>query len=242
MNHDMRQRRRKVAWVCFEPHLTEQQLIESVQILERGYQTDSVSNLIAYISKICTEFGIGGEIRKSLYSRFHQMMLENTDSLVDPLTLTQGNRQTAVSKKPAEPTSPASVVVAAATTTAPPLPVPDEPALPLPVLIFSYFMQQIIADLADETDFFPVMLEHVKDDKQQGKKNVDLIMQWADSPDKFQWAIELNEKILADLVHAAYTTLCDILGPINADSAFHKAVAYCEQKPESRQFLPSRFF
>ncbi|MDD5275692.1 MAG: hypothetical protein PHR16_06390 [Methylovulum sp.] len=237
MNHEMRQRRRKVAWACFQPFLNEQQLMESVQILERGYQTDSVSNLIAYISKICTEFGIGGEIRKSLYSRFHQMMFENTDSLVDPLALAQGNKQSTLSKKAVEP-SPAP---AAAPAPQPPLP-EETAALPLPVLIFSYFMQQIIAGLADDVDFFPIMLEHVKGDSQQNKQSFDLIMQWADSPDKFDWATALNEKMLADLVHVVYTTLCDILGPINADNAFHRAVAYCEQKPEARLFPPSRFF
>lgn len=241
MNHEMRQRRRKVAWACFQPFLNEQQLMESVQILERGYQTGSVSNLIAYISKICTEFEIGGEIRKSLYSRFHQMMFENTDLLVDPLALAQDNRQTTPSQKTAEP-SPLPVAPPAATP-APQPSIPEEPAaLPLPVLIFSYFMQQIITGLADDADFFPIMLEHVKGDTQQNKQSFDLIMQWADNPDKFDWATALNEKVLADLVHVAYTTLCDILGPINADNAFHRAVAYCEQKPEARQFPPSRFF
>ncbi len=180
MNHDMRQRRRKVAWACFEPHLSEQQLVESVQILERGYQTDSVSNLIAYISKVCTEFGIDGEIRKSLYSRFHQMMLENTDSLADPLTLAQG-KGAIPSEKTAEPspTPPTPITPAPAASS------PEEPEPPLPVLIFSYFMQQIIASLANEADFFPIMLEHVKDEKQHNNKSADLIMQWAESPDKF---------------------------------------------------------
>jgi hypothetical protein len=83
--NDINKRRRQAAWICFEPYLAEEQLFKAIHILERGYQTDSVSNSIAYIGRVCLEFDIGSEVRKLLYGQFHKLMSEGADLRIDSL-------------------------------------------------------------------------------------------------------------------------------------------------------------
>jgi len=88
MGNDItKRRRREVAWICFEPYLSEEELLKSIQMLEREFQADSISNLITYITRICSEFGIDSGIRRPLCSQFHEMMSQDTEMLIDPIAL-----------------------------------------------------------------------------------------------------------------------------------------------------------
>jgi len=238
MNSDMKKHRRQAAWICFEPHLAEDQLIKAIQILEHGFQLDSVSNLIAYVTKICSEFSIETATRKSLYGQFHELMMQETDLLIDPLSLVLEKKHTkpipiALSSSVAErQPNPANVA-----------PAPAKPPiiLPLHALVFSHFMHQVIAYLPEQTEFFETLTD-LSRKKRTGTKIIEAhVNSWAVNPGDFQWAESLTEKMLADLVHLVYTALCEFLGPIEADEAFHKAIAMCEQKPETRHYHPSRF-
>jgi hypothetical protein len=240
-----------VAWVCFEPYLSEEELLQSVQILERSFQTDSISNLIAYISKICAEFGIDTQVRKSLYSKFHEMMSEETDLLIDPLSLMRDKEPARpVSKPPEYKAAPIQPKAVAPAILLEPKSVPIESApidnrreLPPHTMVFIDFMRQIIIYLPEKPVLFITLIDFSKGKKQgtQEKEIAVIIGRWANNPDNFDWAEGLDEKVLARLVHLVYTGLCVILGPIEADESFHKAMAFCEQKPEARQFSPARF-
>lgn len=229
MNNDMRKRRRQVAWICFEPHLSEAQLIQAIQMLERSFQLDSVSNLIAYVTKICSEFEIDTSIRKSLYSKFHEMMAEDTDLLIDPLSLIF-EQEPSNSVHETKPQAPALTAAQHQSPDAPPH-----------ILVFTHFMQHIIDNLSEQEDFFETLMALAKLSKTTTKKLEMPVKIWTDNPTSFLWAEGLNEQMLADLVHLAYTALCELLGPISADDVFHKAIAVCEQKPEARLFPPARF-
>jgi hypothetical protein len=235
--NDINKRRRQAAWICFEPYLAEEQLFKAIHILERGYQTDSVSNSIAYIGRVCSEFDIGSEIRKSLYGQFHKLMSEGTDLRIDSLALALKKnqakpRQETAASKPVQ-ASPAPVL-----SMVEPLEQQDKAAsLPPHIVVFSYFMIQLIAYLPDKPALFEILMELTKNKR----NSVDHISRWASNPDKFDWAEGLDEKTLASLVHRVYTAFCEIMGPVAADECFHKAMAACEQKPESRRFSPARF-
>jgi hypothetical protein len=250
MSNDMRKRRRQVAWVCFEPYLSEEELLKSIQILERSFQTDSISNLIAYISRVCADFGIDTQVRKSLYSKFHEMMAEETDLLIDPLSLMRDKEPARSASKlpeyksapiqpkpaPAIPLEPKSVPIEST-------PLDNRREFPPHTTVFINFMQQIIIYLPEKSILFIALIEFSKGKKQdaQEKEIAVLVGRWANNPDNFDWAEGLDEKVLARLVHLVYTGLCELLGPIEADESFHKAMAFCEQQPEARQFSPARF-
>jgi hypothetical protein len=235
--NDINKRRRQVAWICFEPHLAEEQLFKAIHLLEQGYQTDSVSNLIAYISKICSEFDIGPEIRKSLYGQFHKLMSEGTDLRIDPLSLAFEKNQSKSQQKPAA-SKPVQASQVPALSLVERLEQQDKTvALPPHTVVFSCFMSQLIAYLPEKSALFEILMELAKNKKD----SIDHISRWASNPDDFNWAEGLDEKVLANWVHWVYTAFCEILGPITADEYFHKAIAVCEQKPESRQFSPCRF-
>lgn len=235
--NDTNKRRRQAAWVCFQPHLAEDQLFKAIHLLERSYQADSVSNLIAYISKVCSEFDIGPEIRKSLYGRFHQLMTEDTDLQMDPLSTMLEQNQSQPLPKPVQ-RRPAPVLSAVERI--------EErqeamASLPAHTVVFSDFMKQLTAYLPEKNALFEVLMELAEDKKTGARENAGHISRWANKPDDFGWAEDLDEKALAGLVHLVYTALCEMLGPVAADECFHKAIAVCEQKPEARQFSPSRF-
>lgn len=68
--------RRQIAWACFEPHLSETQLIGAIDLLENHFKGDSISHIIHYVSAVCAEFGIDDATRKALYNQFHQMLFD----------------------------------------------------------------------------------------------------------------------------------------------------------------------
>jgi hypothetical protein len=237
MNNDMRKRRRQVAWICFEPHLTENQLITAIQISEHSFQQDSISNLIAYVTKICLEFDIDATTRKSLYGQFHELMSQENDLLIDPLVLINER----------EPEKPTSSTVAPEPTALQqlenesPTSAKSTATLPPHTIMFSYFMHQLIAYLPKQAEFFEILIELSQHKKLSTKIIAADVNAWTANTEDFQWTEALAEKRLADLVQLVYTALCELLGPIAADDCFHKAIAFCEQKPEARQFPPSRF-
>lgn len=96
--------------------------------------------------------------------------------------------------------------------------------------------------MVPERSTFLQILKELSLDKKQGKKDwADNVSRWLDSPDNFAWAVGLDEKALAGLVHLVYTSLCEILGPVQADGYFHKIIAHCEKMPEAAYFLSRPF-
>ncbi|SJM96509.1 hypothetical protein [Crenothrix polyspora] len=230
---DIKKRRRQVSWLCFQPYLSEEQRVEAIQILDRDYQTEGMSSLIAYVTRICSEFGIDMSNRIALYGQFRELMKEETVLSIDPLSFGVERDHDELRQKQAEPklspfkTDPADSTVA--------------PKLTAHTVIFIYFMKQVYTHLAEKSALFQVLKE-LSLDKRQGKKDMaDNVNRWAGNPNNFAWAVGLDEKTLASLVHLVYTGLCEILGPIHADECFHKAIAQCEKLPEAKAFSPSRF-
>lgn len=251
MSIDMKKRRRQVAWICFDPFLSESQLVTAIKILEQNHQVDSVSNMIAYITRICSEFGIDDGVRKQLYSQFHDMMAKDTDLLIDPLTLLQ--EQEELKSPPAKiiedapvfvfnPSNPIEVF-ATEPTPPPPLAEPSAPVKDIPIyaLVFAHFVDYLLVYMPDQNEFFDTLKDLSKDKKLVDNKMAVQLSLWLNNTGSFEWSENLPEKTLSEIVHLIYTAFCDILGPIQTDDAFHKSLAKCEQLPEARQFPPSKF-
>lgn len=234
---DIKKRRRQVSWFCFQPYLSEEQLVRAIQILERDYQIEGMSNLVAYVTRICSEFGIDMQSRIALYGQFRELMKEEAALSIDPLPFVVERGHDEVWQKQAEPTLSTPKIDSARSVAD----LTAAPSLPAHTVIFVHFMKQVYTHLPEKSMLFQVLKE-LSLNKRHGKKDTaDKVGRWAGNPNNFSWAVGLDEKTLASLVHLVYTGLCEILGPIHADECFHKAITQCEKLPEAKAFSPSRF-
>lgn len=221
MTMDMRKQRRQAAWVCFESHLSEEQRLQAIQILEGGFQLDGTINLMAYVAKICMEFGIDLPTHKLLYSKFRQLMSEKPElSTIDPLSLVLENSP----ELEDIPTAQMSLA--------------DIPAYNL---VFASFMRPVLEHTPNSIELFSMLTELVADKKLKSQDLAGYIAQWLVNPSNFAWSDTLDQATLTRLVHLVYMALCELLGPVAADDCFHTALAICQRRPEARIFPPSQF-
>lgn len=218
--------RRQVAWICFESYLTSEQRVQAIEILESGFQLDGNINLMAYVAKVCMDLGIDLQNHKTLYSQFHQLMLDTTELLTfDPLFFLLQKEQGEV------------VSQAAAELIDSPLQV-DIPAY---TVVFASFMSAVLNCLPNKIELFIILTELVGDKKLQSEDLEGYIEQWLNYSSDFAWSESLTQQTLTRLVHLVYMGLCELLGPVAADDCFHKALMACERVPEARIFPPSQF-
>lgn len=229
---DIRKRRRQAAWICFTPYLSEQQMIQAIQILERSFQIDGTMNLIAYVTKICAEFDIDSSMNKVLYTEFYKLVTGKDRLTTDPLPLILKNEQ----KEPVKP-----VLVTASTSNDAPDETQTKPNIPAHCLVFAHFMNAVFEYTPDKIELSVILEALVIDEKQQALDLKNYVMKWLNNPTSFGWTRNLSEQTLARLVHLVYMSLCEVLGPIAADDCFHKALARSGQIPEARIFSPSQF-
>ena len=123
--------RRRAALAMFTRHLTSEQCLDALWLLEDEYQNDGVHSMIAYISAVGQRFGIADEVCKSLYLEYYALIKGSADDLPkDPWPVMQRSRQEqakpAAAPRP-EPSPPPS------RTEPPPLPSrPESPPPPRP--------------------------------------------------------------------------------------------------------------
>lgn len=227
---DSRKLRRQAAWLCFEPHLNEEQCLGAIQMLEHGYQVEGVTNQISYIGAVCARYGISEKVRKSLYLNFHQLLSDMPESAIDPLTRLQGDRQRPVPKSPLD-----SVTDQKPCTNGKPNAKP-----PAQVVIFSQLAYQVQDD-CKHCDLFATLRHLTEDGRNRNQVFAGIIEHWSKNPDNFSWALKLEEAELKQFVHLLYTGVCEALGPVEADRCFHRALAVCERRAEAKEFPPARF-
>jgi len=232
---DVKKRRRQAAWACFESYLSEEELIQAIEILERDFQVDGAINVIAYVAKICMELGINLQDHKSLCSRFDELMSATAAPMInDPLSLVHRKKRVEPAKKPVQPES---IIVDEV-----PLAEPKETSItPAYNLVFISFITSVLEYTPDQNELFIMLADLVTDKKLKSQDLAEFIEQWTNTPNSFTWSEELNQQTLTRLVHLIYMGLCEVLGPVAADDCFHKALAICERKPEARLFSPSQF-
>ncbi|MDD5271862.1 MAG: hypothetical protein PHU14_04000 [Methylovulum sp.] len=241
---DMKKHRRQVAWVCFGPYLSEGQLIAAINILEEGFQNDSVSGLITYITRVCSEFNIDTATRKNLYGQFHELMGQPSTLAIDPLDIVKEREAAAIAAPPPMPEPVADVAGQ----------VPQPPALPtatslgsLPddapphAWLFSHFVGQLLLSLPDTADFIDALTELSRNKKYSNPDIEKQVDGWLNDIGNFLWTTRLSEQNLEALMPLIYTAICEALGPIVADDYFNNALAVCEQTPQASQFAPRRF-
>lgn len=256
---DPRKLRRQVAWLCFEPHLSQDECLDAIQILERGYQLDGTMNMISYISKVCNQFNIADDIRKSLYLKFHQLTTSPPQTAIDPATILLEREQNRLISARQPSTTAPSAEAAPLISTQPEQeilavmaqpnpanrPTNDEPTprkLPAHTVIFSLLLYQILElSKCSHNEFFDALKESALANIKQTETMLMLAVEWSANPNSFKWAYDVDETVLHQFVHVIYTCLCDLLGPVEADLCFHKALSSCEKRPEARQFSPAKF-
>lgn len=233
---DFNKLRREVAWKCFEPHLTEEQLLTAIRILEQGYQLDGAITLISYIKQVCDQFNIGQQKRKALYLQFHEMMQAPFELSGDPLLKLHTLERSISLSAPAIQLD--NIGPAATITQEQPQP---QIVQPPHTALFILLVSEVMAHCGQTEELFVELNELIKADKKASQEFTVLISQWTANPDTFTWATALAEPILTRLVHLLYTAVCEVLGPVEADQCFHQALAICEKQPEAKHFSPSRF-
>jgi hypothetical protein len=151
---DVKKRRRQVAWVCFESYLSEEELIQAIEILERDFQVDGAINVIAYVAKICMELGINLQDHKSLCGRFDELMSATAAPMInDPLSLIHRKKRVEPAKKPVQSES---IVVDEII----PLAEPKETAItPAYNLVFISFITSVLEYTPDQNELFIMLAD-----------------------------------------------------------------------------------
>ena len=225
---DIARRRRQVAWICFESYLSELERLQAVELLEREYQLDGAVNLIAYIAKVCMQFNISLQYHNKLFQRFTKFMSDDTElAVLDPLLILQQEIITP---------SISSLVIESI-----PEKVITNTQKSAQFVMFETLLLAVLDYIQDKTDFFAILFDLTISSKSKMQDLVIFISEWIHEPTDFDWAEQLDQHILTDFVHLVYTALCELVGPVDADEYFHKALAVCEQKPESRKFSATQF-
>lgn len=232
MNDDIRQRRRQAAWFCFEQHLTEEQLLEAIGILEQQFQLDGVGVLISYVSTVCAQFNLGKEVGKALCVKFFEVMANREIKLpTDPLLLIEEKRFSAIRQQEQQ------AAAEKAKEAAPP-PVEEIPAHSM---IFMSLLKYLLKEVfTDEMVLIKLLKLCCEQDKKIHKDIKAAIDNWQLNPQSFRWVLPFSESQLAEVTHLIYVCLCEVSGPVEADQIFHKAIAVCELRPEAKKFPPSR--
>jgi hypothetical protein len=218
---DIEKRRRQVAWLCFKPYLSEEQLVQAIQILDHSFQLEGTINLIGYVAKVCMQFGIDLPTHKILYGKFYQLMSETTDLLTSDSLPSAFENLSALEDIPAEEALLADI--------------------PVYNVVFVCFMRPVLEHTPNNIALFVILTELVADKKLKSQDLVGYIEQWTDNPNSFAWSESVNQQTLTRLVHLVYMALCELFGPVAADDCFHKALTICERRPEARLFPPSQF-
>lgn len=233
---DPNKQRRFAAWKCFQPYLTESQLLEAIAVLDLEYQTDSPISLITYVKKIAVKFGIDEAARKTLHVQFHQWLQSPATEVIDPVASISQPTTT-------RHTDSAASMIGANTPdkTQPELSTPKSVELPPYAILFAVLTQQVL-ELCPKDELFAVLSDLANNATQKFPLELQLFDQWRAEPSSFNWSVELDETALIGLVHIIYTAVCEVLGPIEADRCFHKAMATCEKHPQAKLFPPARFF
>lgn len=219
MMMDAYQRRRLAARACFKPYLNPAQLDEAIRTLDLGYQTDSPTAMIGYVKLISTQYGIDEVTRKALHSQLYQLLQQPLSYFETPAI--------------AEPAPPAETKAIEDQTPPANPPVQSPPH----VNLFTILAQQIVSQ-CDSVELLEIVCDLCKSQKQP----LDTIKRWQARPDDYSWAVELSPAALTTLVHWLYTAVCELCGPIDADRAFHEALATCQKHPDAKQFAPANFF
>ena len=223
---DMKKHRRQAAWLCFEPCLSQAQLVQSIQILEHEFQLDGTINLMAYVAKICMQFDIELQMQKTLFNTLHKLVSQKIElSDIDPLSLLIAEQILHVEVVNNISESDTKIL-------------PDAPAY---TLVFISFMRLVIDYTTDKKELFSMLSELVTDKKLKSQDLTSYIEQWVSNHYNLLWSENLSQQTLTRLVHLVYMALCEVSGPVAADDCFHKALVICEQQPESRFFSPSLF-
>lgn len=218
---EMHKRRRLAAITCFQPYLNQAELVEAIRILDLGYQTDSPTALISYVKLIADQHGIDVASRKALHGQFYQLLQQ-------PLAYLES--LSASSTQPPPPTAASETTPVAPETKAP-------SQRPPHVAVFAQLAEQIVTQCAG-----PELLEIVDSLCQSEQRPLPSIACWQARPDDYDWAEQLEPATLKALVHYLYTAVCELRGPIEADSLFHEALAICQKQPEAKLFSPGNFF
>lgn len=224
MSEQIKKRRRQAASLCFEKYLTKEQLTQAIELLERDFQVEGSINLIAYVAKVCMQFGINLQEHKNLHSQL--ISLINSDaplSIKDPLALLKQ-------------TTPTDLILSTDTTV-------NEPSTSIAAhtLVFAHLMHHVIKYSDVKAALFSTLIDLVSDKKSKDYTLYLYVHEWVKHPNSFRWSESLDVAKLTQLVHLVYTALCELLGPIATDDCFHRALTVCEHRPEARQFPPAKF-
>lgn len=226
MELDMKKRRRQAAWICFEPYLSQMEKIQAIQILEQEFQIDGAIHLLAYVAKICLDFGINLKYRNKLYEQFEALLVGLDDNAIDPLFVISNNPSLIKEPSIIEPS------VSTEKTTI---------ELEVHVTVFIMFIRYILDYCPDKLELFTELFDITTDPKSRVEFLIEPVTLWMNDPYNFNWSYGLSQSTLTNLVHLVYTSLCEMLGPVTTDDYFHKALKYCEHQPESRLFSATQF-
>lgn len=107
------------------------------------------------------------------------------------------------------------------------------------ILVFTHFMESLLARFPlEQTELLAEIATLAKKEKSFSKLDKSQIDKWSKAPVSFRWILISSGETINTLVHLSYTTLCDFLGPVEADYLFHQILHDCKKIPAAKEFNP----
>lgn len=107
------------------------------------------------------------------------------------------------------------------------------------MLVFTHFMDRLLVRFPlEKTELLSEIATLAKKEKSFSKLDKSQINKWSKAPVSFRWILISSGKTINILVHLSYTTLCDFLGPVEADYLFHQILNDCKEIPAAKEFNP----
>lgn len=271
MSNDSRAHRRRALVAAVGNLLDATQLELALNDVDTNMRGDNVSDVIACIDGIAGRGLLDSGLTKRLYGEFFKALQQPDSSLPADPWANRGRAPAVVNAAPRAPAPPVRPAAPAAQTAPPaaPPPTPSVPSAPKAATVapaaasakvaalaavtltpeqavFAALQQEIrqqilqnhVADLPEMDREIPRQLKRERIEPLLGEK---FLGAWHNSQLPNAWKLEIGSDDFVMLLHIVYLALCEVLGPVAADSVLAQAVQAAERLPEAAKHSPKLF-
>lgn len=261
---DIHSLRRRAAYSVLSKVLSEAELESALSVLPDTLHNEQLTSIIAFIDRVASLTMLDTMTCKRLYGELYRALSLPIDQLpADPWAGRLAGAETYATAParpfaqtqatpayvpPPPPPAPVAVAPAPAAVSVAPAPTPEPESkvkLSAAQTVLLTLAQTIRANLQqhhpkDAPEFRSDLQTICKRRKYKPETSALLTKLWENlTPEA--WEKFNSEKAMGDFAHCLYQTLCETLGPVDADTVLARAVEKAGSIPAAKEFPPANF-